>query len=155
MKDALAILLWARRIGKPLGQMASRPKSQKSTSPHSPSVLTTSSSLSEYHEKPPPRNGMMRSSRSFTKRTTELIATTTEGFRLLSTQAKCSSKSSRPALATTARPRDSPRRNSAASAPYHQRVVCCSSCAGCKSSNDRGRSPCICSSSICRKRTTL
>ena len=68
----------------------------------------------------------MRSSRSFTNRRTALIATTTEGFRLLPTEANCCSKSSRPALATTARPRDYSRGNSAASAPHiNDRYVVC------------------------------
>ena len=53
---------------------------------------------------------------------------------------------------TTAEPRKHSRRNGAASAPHDQRSIRCSSCAGCKSSDDTGKSPCTCASSICRKR---
>ena len=38
--------------------------------------------------------------------------------------------------------------------PRDQRLIC-SSCAGCKSLNNRGKPPCTCESSICRKRTNL
>ena len=45
-----------------------------------------------------------------------------------------------PASATTARPRNYSRGNSAACAPHDQRLICCSPCVGCKSSDDRGTS---------------
>ena len=43
-------------------------------------------------------------------------------------------------------------------ATHDQRLICCSSCAGWKSSDDRGKTPCAsrgCASSSCRERTIL
>ena len=58
-------------------------------------------------------------------------------------------------IVTSPRSRDYSRRNSAASTPHDRRLMYCSPCASCKSSDDRRKSPCTCASSICRKRRTL
>ena len=46
-------------------------------------------------------------------------------------------------------------RNSAAFVPYDQQSTCCSSCADCKNSDERGKFPCTYPPSICKRRTSL
>ena len=96
-------------------------------------------------------SGKMQLLRSFIKRRIALIATTTEGFRLLPIEAKYCYKWSRPASAIIARPKGYSPRNSAAFAPRDLQWTCCSSCADCKNSDEPGES---CASSISRKHMT-
>ena len=86
--------------------------------------------------RPPPQAAVdvsghkyQRSSRSFTKRRTAPIAITTEGFlACCSCRQSVGWKSSRPALATTARIGAYSLRNSAAFVRHNQQPTCCWSC---------------------------
>ena len=97
-----------------------------------------------------PNSGKMRPSNSSIKRRIALTATTTEGFRLLPTQAKYCRKWSRPASATTARPRGYSQKSSTGFAQHVRQSTCCSSCADYQNSDERGESSCTCASSTSR-----
>ena len=99
-----------------------------------------------------PAAGKMPPLRPVIRRRIDLIATITEGFRWLPTQAKVLLQRSRPASTPTVRPKGySPKNSSATFAPPDQQWACCSSRADCKNSDELGKSLRTCASSISRK----